>query len=467
MSYAHVKPGEECGVFGIRSDCNDAHNAANICHTALYGLQHRGQEACGIAANDQGVLSLYKGPGLVSEVFNQKQLDSLHGDAAIAHVRYCAGSPNNWQNAQPLVVSHIKGNLAVAFNGKITNAPSLKSSLEKSGSIFQTGSDIEIIANLIVFERLSAVSMEIAVSRAAAKLRGAFCIVLMSPRKLIALRDPHGFRPLCMGKLKNSVVFSSESCAFDTIGAKLVRDIAPGELVLSGPDGLVSMFFAEPENKSSFCAFEYVYFLRPDSIADGLNVDLARQRMGALLAIEHPVQADIVVGVPDSGLNAAIGYSKQSGIPYTIGLVKNRYITRTFIKPTQSERINQVKLKLNALSSEVCGKSVILVDDSIVRGTTSGHIVSLLREAGATAVHMRISSPPFVAPCYYGTDVPDKSMLIASSRDLKDITQAIGADSLGYLSINALNEISKSSCLGFCTSCFGTPYPVLPESEQE
>lgn len=459
---------EECGVFGIRVGKNDSLDPTRITHTALYSLQHRGQEACGIAVNDRGVISLEKGLGLVSEVFNEKKLaslssDSFQGEAAIGHVRYSSYTGNTWANAQPIVISHVKGNMALTYNGRLVNAASLRNELERQGNIFQTTNDSEIIAYLIVRERLRAPSIEEAVKRASAYLEGAFSVILMSPQKMIALRDSHGFRPLCIGKLKNSFIFSSESCVFRAVGAEFLRDVKPGEIAVVRNGELFSLDSGIRTRRTSLCAFEFIYFARPDSVIDGLPVDLARQRMGAHLADEHPANADIVIGVPDSGLSAAIGYSKRSGIPYGIGLVKNRYIARAFIQPTQNEREASVRLKLSVLASEIYGKRVVLVDDAIVRGTTSLHIVSLLREAGALEVHMRVSSPPFIAPCYYGTDIPDKSSLIATDSTVADVARSIGADSLGYLSQGAIDEISKSCSLDLCTSCFGGEYPVLPK----
>ncbi|MDD6263460.1 MAG: amidophosphoribosyltransferase [Clostridiales bacterium] len=465
MIYDDRKLKEECGVFGIWSAQEDEHDPVRVTHTALYCLQHRGQEACGIAANDRGVISVTKGLGLVSDVFNEKNLAKLSGNVVLGHVRYSTNETNDQLSAQPLVISHMKGNLAIANNGVITNAAVLRAELEQKGCVFHTKSDSEIIAYLIVAERLRSASIEEAVMRACERLEGAYSMLVMSPRKLMAVRDPYGFRPLCIGSLDGSQVFASESCAFNAIGAKLVRDVKPGELVLVENGEMRSIDMAMNRHRSHLCVFEYVYFARPDSVIDSLSVDIARQRMGAFLADEHPVDADIVIGVPDSGLSAAIGYSNRSGIPYGVGLVKNRYIARTFIQPTQRAREDAVRLKLNAMSSEIYGKRVVMVDDSIVRGTTGARIVSLLREAGATEVHMRLSSPPFVAPCYYGTDVPDKKMLIAANHSIEEMTEIFGVDSLGFLSLEALEEIAKSCSLDFCTSCFTDKYPIVPKND--
>lgn len=456
---------EECGIFGIWALSGEDIDPIRATHTALYCLQHRGQEACGIAANDRGVINCTKGLGLVSDVFNGENLSKLTGNVVLGHVRYATKADNDHFSAQPIVISHMKGNLAIAHNGMITNAPILRAELEQKGCVFHTRTDGEIIAYLIVAERLNSSSIEEAVQKACARLEGAYSLLVMSPRKLIAVRDPHGFRPLCMGTLEGSPVFSSESCAFNAIGAKLVRDVKPGELILVENGMLRSIDMAINTCRSSLCVFEYVYFARPDSVIDSLSVDLARQRMGEFLADEHPVEADVVIGVPDSGLSAAVGYAKRSGIPYGVGFIKNRYITRTFIQPTQRDRENAVRLKLNAMASEVYGKRVVMVDDSVVRGTTGARIVSLLREAGATEVHMRLSSPPFVAPCYYGTDVPDKKMLLAANHSIEEMKNIFGVDSLGFLSMNALEVIAKSCSLDFCTSCFTGDYPVVPKND--
>lgn len=456
---------EECGIFGIWALSGEDIDPIRATHTALYCLQHRGQEACGIAANDRGVINCTKGLGLVSDVFNGENLSKLTGNVVLGHVRYATKADNDHFSAQPIVISHMKGNLAIAHNGMITNAPILRAELEQKGCVFHTRTDGEIIAYLIVAERLNSSSIEEAVQKACARLEGAYSLLVMSPRKLIAVRDPHGFRPLCMGTLDGSPVFSSESCAFNAIGAKLVRDVKPGELILVENGMLRSIDMAINTCRSSLCVFEYVYFARPDSVIDSLSVDLARQRMGEFLADEHPVEADVVIGVPDSGLSAAVGYAKRSGIPYGVGFIKNRYITRTFIQPTQRDRENAVRLKLNAMASEVYGKRVVMVDDSVVRGTTGARIVSLLREAGATEVHMRLSSPPFVAPCYYGTDVPDKKMLLAANHSIEEMKNIFGVDSLGFLSMNALEVIAKSCSLDFCTSCFTGDYPVVPKND--
>ena len=361
-----------------------------------------------------------------------------------------------------MVINHIKGTMAVAHNGNLTNAADLREKLELTGCIFHTTSDTEVIAHVITRERVSAPSIEVAVERAMDKLAGAYSLVIMSPQKLMAARDPNGFRPLCMGKLGESWLFSSETCALDTLGAAYVREVEPGEIVIVDKDGPRSIRTHCGKAPSSFCVFEFIYFARPDSVVEGSSVHSARQRAGAFLALEHPVQADVVIGVPDSGLDAALGYARQSGIPYGVGFIKNRYIGRTFIQSTQKQRENSVHIKLNAVSETVRGKRVIMIDDSIVRGTTSARIVRLLREAGAAEVHMRVSAPPFLHPCYFGTDIDDKNSLIANNHTVEEITQMIGVDSLGYLSVESAKKLAAGSKCGFCTACFDGQYPVEP-----
>mgnify|MGYP000932509070 FL=1 len=403
---------EECGVFGVYS--RDGLDVASLCYYGLYALQHRGQESSGIAVNDDGVIHCIKGAGLVNEIFNKDVLAGMgRGQMAVAHVRYGTVGNDRRLNAQPLVVNHVKGRMALAHNGALTNAGELREQFEMHGSIFHTTSDTEVIPYAITRERLSSSSIEEAISRAMNALKGAYSLIVMSPSKLIAVRDPHGFRPLCIGELENSVIFASESCALDAIGARFVRDVEPGEIVIVDKDGMRSDRTHVGAAQKSTCVFEYIYFARPDSVIDGSSVHVARARAGAFLALEHPVQADVVVGVPDSGLDAALGFARQSGIPYGIGFIKSKYIARTFIEPVQADREKLVRIKLNPVSATVRGKRVVLVDDSIVRGTTSARIVGLLREAGATEVHMRSSAPAFKNPCYFGTDIDSRDKLIA------------------------------------------------------
>lgn len=451
---------EECGVFGIFA--NSRTDVAASAYYALYALQHRGQESCGIVVNDDGVFNTYKDTGLVSEVFRPSVLEQLgEGNMAVGHVRYGTTGGNGRLNAQPIVVNHIKGRMALAHNGNLVNSFELRKELELCGSIFHTTSDTEVISYIITKERLTAPSIEQAVNQAMSRIKGAYSLVIMSPSKLIAVRDENGFRPLCYGKCDDgSYVVASESCALDALGAQFVRDIEPGEIVVFDKNGVRSIT-DHCGKKQSFCVFEYIYFARPDSVIEGCCVHSARLRAGAFLALEHPVQADIVIGVPDSGIDAAIGFSRQSGIPYGIGFIKNKYIGRTFISPGQKSREDKVKIKLNPVPDTVRGKRVVLIDDSIVRGTTSARIVKLLRDAGATEVHMRVSAPPFMNPCYYGTDIDSRDMLIACNHTNDEIADIIGVDSLGYLSVDNVTKLAlESKCTGFCTACFSGQYPT-------
>lgn len=456
------KPHEECGVFGIYD--RDGLDAAREAYVALFALQHRGQESCGIAVNDSGIILAHKDLGLVPEVFSESVLERLgKGNLAVGHVRYSTTGSNNRENAQPLVMKYVKGSLALAHNGNLVNAYELRHELEQTGAIFQSTNDTEVMAYIIARQRLRTPSIECALSEAMKSLKGAYSIVMMSPQKLIAARDPSGFRPLCMGKIGNSIVFASESCALDAIGATFVRNIEPGEIVVVDKHGEHSLR-EHCGAKSSMCIFEYIYFARPDSVIDGVSVHEARRKSGMYLARQYPVEADLVVGVPDSGLDAALGYSQESHIPYGIGFIKNKYVGRTFIQPTQSMRDSSVRIKLNALSSAVSGKRIVLVDDSIVRGTTSALIVSLLREAGATEVHMRVSAPPFKNPCYFGTDIDSRDKLIACRLSVEEICESIGADTLGYFKIDDLEKIAEGTGGGFCKGCFTGSYPIeVPE----
>lgn len=456
---------EECGVFGIY-DCTGTEDVAVDTYYALHALQHRGQESCGIAVNDRGVISVHKDVGLVREVFTKKEMEKLgQGQIAIGHTRYSTFGTVNRTNAQPLVVRHIKGQMAVAHNGNLTNAAELRRQLELSGAIFHTTNDSEIISHMIIRERLNQPSIEQAVEQAMYTLEGAYSLIIMSPEKLIAARDATGFRPLVMGRLpQGQIVFASETCALDALGASYVRDIEAGEVVVVDEDGVRSIR-THCKEKVHICVFEYVYFARPDSVIQGQSVHEARVNAGRILAEECPVDADVVIGVPDSGLDAALGYAEKSGIPYGMGFVKNRYIARTFIQPTQRQRENAVRMKLNAVASVVTGKRVIMVDDSIVRGTTSARIVNLLREAGAKEVHVRVSAPPFISPCYYGTDIDSKKNLIACQMTIDEICKAIGADSLGYLSIDGVKRMASEADCDFCVGCFTEKYPAAVPDE--
>lgn len=458
--------GEECGVFGIYD--LDGNNIAPSIYYGLFALQHRGQESCGIAVSEtdgpKGRVSSHKGMGLVNEVFDGEILEKLKGDIGVGHVRYSTAGASSRENAQPLVLNYIKGTLALAHNGNLINTPELRRELEYGGAIFQTTIDSEVIAYHIARERVNAKTVEEAVGRAMDKMKGAFSLIVMSPRKLIGVRDPYGFKPLCIGKRDNAYVLTSETCALDTIGAEFVRDVEPGEIVTITKDGIVSdKSHCIPEEKHGRCIFEYIYFARPDSHIDGVSVYGSRIQAGRFLAQDSPVEADIVVGVPESGNAAALGYSLESGIPYGTAFVKNGYVGRTFIKPKQSSRESSVNVKLNVLREAVEGKRVIMIDDSIVRGTTSDRIVTMLKKAGAKEVHMRVSSPPFLWPCYFGTDVPEREQLIAYNRSLEEIRQIIGADSLGYLRVERLKELSKG--LPICMGCFTGKYPMEPPTE--
>ena len=457
---------EECGVFGISGNPDGADDAAINAFLGLFALQHRGQESCGIAVNDSGIITCRKGLGLMMDVFNDDILSTLKGTSAIGHVRYGTHGESDIENAQPIAVSHIKGNLAIAHNGNLVNARSLRQQIELEGGIFRGTGDSEIIAYMIVRERIKSNSIEEAIKKTMHLIKGAYSLLAMSPRKIIATRDPNGFRPLCIGKLDGNYIFASESCSIDTVGGEYIREIEPGEIVVV-EDGVLTSIDSGLEVKKSFCSFEYIYFARPDSIISGIGVDWSRREMGRALARECPAPADIVVAVPDSGLSAAGGYAEESGLPNTFGLIKNRYIARTFIQPTQAQRERDVRLKLNPLSANVKGKRVVLIDDSIVRGTTSERIVLALREAGATEVHIRSSAPPFMYPCYFGTDVPDREYLIAVGKTEEELAKAIGADSVAYLSHESLSRILEEAGCPICKSCFTGEYPIEIPQEPE
>lgn len=453
---------EECGVVGVFSP-RETYEIGRTVYYGLYSLQHRGQESCGIVVNDDGVFSSHKDLGLVNDVFSTRELEALgQGGMAIGHVRYGTTGKNERANAQPIVVNHIKGSMAVAHNGNIVNSAELRQELELKGSIFQTTSDTEVIAYLITKERLRSNSVEEAINAAMNKLKGAYSLCVMSPNKLIAVRDDRGFRPLCYGLTEDGrYVIASESCALDAVGAKFVRDIEPGEIVIFNHDGIRSIKEHCNQKPKAICIFEYIYFARPDSKIDGISVHRARVEAGRALAIDYPVEADIVIGVPDSGLDAAVGYSKQAGIPYGMGFVKNKYIGRTFIAPGQAQREKLVNIKLNVIEESVRGKRVVMIDDSIVRGTTSRNIVEKLRNAGAKEVHLMLTAPPFVDECYYGTDVSDKSQLIAANHTENEICTLIGCDSIGFLKMDRLHEmIGSEPGKGYCSACFGGEYPA-------
>ena len=463
---AEEKLKEECGVFGMYDFAGG--DVASAIYYGLFALQHRGQESCGIAVSDtrgpKGIVKSHKGMGLVNEVFTPDVLAGLKGDIGLGHTRYSTAGSSTRENAQPLVLNYIKGTLGLAHNGNLINAPELRRELEYTGAIFQTTIDSEVIAYHIARERIHSAAVEEAVSKAMNKIKGAYSLIVMSPRKLIGARDPFGFRPLCIGKRDHAYILASETCALETIGAEFVRDVEPGEIVTITPEGIRSdKTHCLPKEQEARCVFEYIYFSRPDSHFDGVSVYQSRILAGKFLAMDAPVEADLVVGVPESGNAAALGYSLQSGIPYGTAFVKNSYVGRTFIKPGQSSRESSVRVKLNVLREAVNGKRVIMIDDSIVRGTTSGRIVKMLRDAGAKEVHMRVSSPPFLYPCYFGTDVPAREQLIAYNRTEEEIRQVIGADSLAYLRVERLGEMIGG--LPHCTGCFTGKYPLEPPTE--
>ncbi|MCM1112461.1 MAG: amidophosphoribosyltransferase [Muribaculum sp.] len=458
---------EECGVFGAYDF--EGGDVASTIYYGLLSLQHRGQESCGIAVSDtagpKGKALSSKDMGLVNEAFTPEHLEKLRGDIGVGHVRYSTAGSSTRENAQPLVLNYVKGVLGLAHNGNLINAPQLRRELEYTGAIFQTTIDSEVIAYHIARERLHSRSVEEAVGRAMGKIQGAYSLVIMSPRKLIGARDPFGFRPLCIGKRGSVYLLASESCALDAVGASFIRDVQPGEIVTISPEKGIESDTSRmlPKARHARCVFEYIYFARPDSVLDGTGVYHSRIMAGKFLAMDSPAEADLVVGVPESGNCAAMGYSMQSGIPYGIAFMKNTYVGRTFIKPGQKSRENSVQVKLNPIREAVEGKRIIMIDDSIVRGTTSDRIVGMLREAGAREVHMRVSSPPFLWPCYFGTDVPAREQLIAYNHTVPQIAEMIGADSLDYLRIERLEEIVNG--LGICKGCFTGRYPLEPPTE--
>ena len=450
---------EACGVFGIY-DLMGSDVASHI-YYGLSSLQHRGQESCGIAVSDtvgpKGNSNVLRGMGLVNEVFDEASLAKLKGNLGVGHVRYSTTGDTTISNAQPLVLNYIKGTLALAHNGNLVNTEELREELAMTGAIFHTTTDSEIIAYYIARERVNTASVEEAIMRTAKKIKGAYGLVITSPRKLIGVRDPLGLKPLCIGKMGDAYIITSESCALNAIGATFVRDVLPGEIVTITKDGLHSNTSLCQE-KQAHCIFEYIYFARLDSKLDGISVYESRLKAGAALAKSYPVKADIVSGVPDSGVTAAVGYSDASGIPYRQIFYKNSYVGRTFIKPTQKERESSVRLKLSVLESAVKDKDIILVDDSIVRGTTIANLIHMLKKAGAKSVHVRICSPPFLYPCYFGTDVPSNKQLIAYSHSEEEIRRIIDADSLGYMKIEDLQQMVGD--LPLCKACFDNNYPM-------
>ena len=450
---------EECGVFGILNPCGE--DAAASVYYGLSALQHRGQESCGIAVSDtngpKGNMNVHTGMGLVQEVFKEDSLDKLKGNMGVGHVRYSTTGAATLNNAQPLVLNYIKGTLALAHNGNLVNTGELREELAQTGAIFRTTTDSEIIAYEIARARVHTRTVEEAIQLTASKLKGAYGLVIASPRKLIGVRDPLGIKPLCIGKREDSYIIASESCALTAVGAQFIRDIKPGEIVTISHEGIASSLHLH-QTKEAHCIFEYIYFARLDSSLDGVSVYESRLKAGAALARAYPVRADLVTGVPDSGITAAQGYAKESGLPFGLAFYKNSYVGRTFIKPTQKERESSVRLKLSVLKEAVKNKDIVLIDDSIVRGTTIANLIRLLKQAGAGKVHVRISSPPFLYPCYLGTDVPSDQQLLAVSHSAEDIRRLIGADSLGYMRVEDLD--STVGGLPLCKACFDKKYPV-------
>ncbi len=461
------KPHEECAVAGAY-DITGGDIAADI-YYSLLTMQHRGQESAGISVTDTNIskckVKTIKAMGLVNEIFNEDNLLTLNGNLGVGHVRYSTAGASTIENAQPLAINYIKGTLALAHNGNLINTPELRDEFARTGAIFQTTIDSEIIAYCIAKERATSKTVEEAVSRSMKRLKGSYSLVIKSPRKLIGARDPFGFRPLCIGKRDNTYFLVSESCALDTINAEFIRDVEPGEIVIINSKGEILSDTSNciPKEKRAVCIFEYIYFARPDAVIDGESVYNARIRAGRFLARDSFVEADIVVGVPESGNGAAMGYALETGIPYSVAFVKNSYIGRTFIKPKQKNRQDSVQMKLNVLKEVVKDKRVILVDDSIVRGTTSKKIIALLKKAGAKEVHMRVSSPEFLWPCYFGTDIPSRQQLVAYNRTVEEISEMIGTDSLAYLKLDRLQELVPT--VSICKGCFDGMYPLEPPED--
>lgn len=453
------KPKEECGVFGIWSTGDI--DAAQWIYYGLVALQHRGQESAGIVVCDTkgpiGNICSHKGMGLVSEVFHPEILSKLHGNIGIGHVRYSTAGASNVENAQPIFYNYSKGTLALAHNGNITNADILRKELQAEGAVFNGTSDSEVLAYAIAKERMHCSCVEDAICKVAQDIKGGYALLIMSPQKLVGVRDPQGLKPLCIGKLGQTYILASESAAITAVGGEFVRDVEPGEIVTITKGGLQTELRLHAQKKAH-CVFEYIYFARLDSKIDGISVYDARVRGGMALAERYPVEADVVTGVPESGLTAAVGYAEKSGIPFKLAFSKNSYVGRTFIKPTQKERASAVQMKLSVIESVVRGKRVVLIDDSIVRGTTIANLIQMMRKAGALEVHVRISSPPFLYPCYYGTDVPDNSQLIANEYSTQEICKKLGADSLGYMQLEDFAKMVGE--LPICKACFDNQYPV-------
>lgn len=456
---------EACGVFGILNQ--DNFDTGRLVYFGLYALQHRGQESCGIAINNNGEISGQKGIGLVPEVFTEKILDRMEGASAIGHTRYSTTGGNSIENCQPLIINYKDGRIALAHNGNLVNASKIRYDLENQGAIFQTSTDSEVIANLISRNGIHCSDFEEVIKKTMDVIEGSYALVILTQKKLIGIRDPWGLRPLCIGKLENSYILASENCALDAVGAEFIRDVEPGEIIMI-EEGVLKSVKTDYKKPHCFCIFEHIYFARPDSVIDGASIYRSRLEAGKLLAIEHPAEADLVVGVPDSGITAAIGFSRQSGIPYGEALIKNRYVGRTFIQPNQKMREQSVNIKLNALRKEIEGKRIVLIDDSLVRGTTTKIIVQMLKDAGAIEIHMRISSPPVLNPCYFGIDIASREHLIAANNSIEEIRELIAADSLGFLSVeNILKAPVGAPPNSFCTGCFTGKYPMNVPTETD
>ncbi len=450
---------EECGIFGIFGHSE----AANLTYLGLYALQHRGQESVGISSSDGSKLQVHRAMGYVADAFDEATISRLAGMSAVGHVRYSTAGESGLKNAQPILIDCAHGEIAICHNGNLVNARELRSQLVSQGSIFQTTSDTEVLLHL--YARSKAATPELALVESVSQAQGAFSLVLLTKDRLIAVRDPHGFRPLTLGRLGDAYIVCSETCALDLIDAEWIRDIEPGEVFIVGPEGTKSIRPFAPATPRH-CIFEHVYFARPDSYVFGQSVNEVRTELGRRLATEQPVPADVVVPIPDSGVCAAIGFAERSGLPLQMGLIRNHYVGRTFIEPHQSIRHFGVRVKLNPVKSILSGRRVVLVDDSIVRGTTSRKIVRMVRAAGASEVHMRISCPPTISPCFYGVDTPKRSELIAATHSLEEIRRYIGADSLGYLTIDGLRGSVGASGGSYCTSCYTGEYPVaVPQDE--
>ncbi|AGB42459.1 amidophosphoribosyltransferase [Halobacteroides halobius DSM 5150] len=448
---------EECGVFGVYATSDDKVDVANLTYLGLHALQHRGQESAGICVNDKGEFTNRRGMDLVTNVFDEEALEELTGQMAVGHVRYSTTGSSLLSNAQPLVTNSIKGELALAHNGNLVNGLEMRKNLEQRGSIFHSTLDTEVIAHLVA--RSFKDDIIEALTHSLQKVKGAFSLIAMTEDSLVAARDPHGFRPLAIGKLEDSYIIASETCAFDIIGAEHIRDIEPGEIVVINEEGIKSKYYGE-RTPYNFCVFEFIYFARPDSVIGGQNVQLAREEIGRQLARETDIEADLVVPVPSSGIPSALGFAEESGVPYKKGILRNRYVGRTFIQPTQEIRNLKVKIKLNPIKDIIEGKRIFLIDDSIVRGTTSKQIIRMMKEAGAKEVHMGIASPPVAYPCYYGLDTSRRQELIAAENSVEEICDHIGADSLTYISQEGLLASIEANGYGFCTACFSGDYPI-------